>query len=277
MPKIIQGKFRILANKKVGRDYCKMLISAAPIAQVARPGQFIHLLCEDATDPLLRRPFSLHRFSRQNLQILYKIIGFGTNLLAKKQKGDKIDILGPLGNGFNIERPKGVPSASGGKSKGILIAGGMGVAPLLALAERLAQDNDILVLIGARTSLELLCAKEFRRLGVRLKLATDNGSLGHKGPVTDLLNKLLSQSTIDYKLSTIYACGPNPMLKAVAVIAKRHKITAYGSLEERMACGMGACLGCAVKTRTGYQRVCKDGPVFNLDEIEWDKEREGEQ
>ena len=264
MSKIIQGNFRILSNKKVGRDYCKMAICAPRIAREAHPGQFVHLRCSDGIEPLLRRPFSFHRLNGGSFEILYKVIGQGTNLLAKKRKGDKIDILGPLGNGFDIQRTNEPTN----QRTTILVAGGMGVAPLVALAEKLARRTKPTVLIGAKTKKEILCAKEFKKLGAKVQLATDDGSLGYKGIVTDLLKKILL-STIDYKLSTIYACGPKPMLKEVVRIGQRLRISTYGSLEQNMACGLGACLGCAVETKTGYKRVCKDGPVFNLQEIQW--------
>ncbi|MBU4140710.1 MAG: dihydroorotate dehydrogenase electron transfer subunit [Candidatus Omnitrophica bacterium] len=267
MPKIIQGKFKILYNKKAGPDYFKMAICAPGIAQKALPGQFVHLRCQNSVEPLLRRPFSFHRINRNNFEILYKVVGRGTNLLAKRRKGDKIDVLGPLGNGFTATR-----------SKIILAAGGMGVAPLLALAEKLADRKKIVVLLGAKTKGSVLCAGDFKKLGVKLQIATDDGSQGYKGLVTDLLKKLLllrathpptSLGTGNAQRTTIYACGPKAMLKEIARISRRFRMPAYASLEEDMACGVGACLGCAVKTTAGYKRVCKDGPVFNLQEIKW--------
>ena len=270
MPKIIQGKFKILSNRKVGPHYFKMAILSPRIAKLARPGQFVHLRCQDSTKPLLRRPFSFHQLNKHNFEILYKIVGQGTNLLAKKHKGDTIDVLGPLGNGFDFKQ-----TINSQQQITILIAGGMGVAPLFALAERLAHSlkhitdrRRIVVLLGAKTKDAILCEKDFKRLGVQVRVAIDDGARGHKGPVTDLLKKLLL-STIDYRLSTIYACGPKVMLKELVRISRRFRMPAYASLEENMACGVGACLGCAINTKTGYQRVCKDGPVFNLNQIKW--------
>jgi len=254
-----------------------MAVSTPGIARQARPGQFVHLRCQNSIEPLLRRPFSFHRIKGGSFEILYKVIGRGTNLLAKRRKGDTIDILGPLGNGFDIQRTsgsRGSPSLEPsraqprGERTAILIAGGIGVAPLLALAEELTDRRNCLVLIGAKTKKRILCAKDFKKLGVKVHLATDDGSRGYKGFVTDLLRKVLLL-TVNCELSSIYACGPKLMLKEVARIAKSFRIVAYGSLEENMACGIGACLGCAIKTRDGYKRVCKDGPVFNLQEIQW--------
>ncbi|MBL7084796.1 MAG: dihydroorotate dehydrogenase electron transfer subunit [Candidatus Omnitrophica bacterium] len=272
MPKVAQGKFKILSNKKVGPDYYRMAISAPRIAKQASPGQFVHLRCQESLQPLLRRPFSFHRLNGSSFEILYKIVGQGTNLLAKRRKGDKIDILGPLGKGFVIAHSSKLIAQ---RENIILVAGGIGVAPLLALAEKLAYSveriadrKNIIALIGAKTKKEILCAKEFKKLGAKVHLATDDGSLGYKGFVTHLLKKVLL-STVNYELSTIYACGPKPMLKEIARIGKRLPILAYGSLEENMACGLGACLGCAIQTKEGYKRVCKDGPIFNLQEIQW--------
>ncbi|MFH1281145.1 MAG: dihydroorotate dehydrogenase electron transfer subunit, partial [Candidatus Omnitrophota bacterium] len=145
-------------------------------------------------------------------------------------------------------------------------SGGIGMAPLVFLAEKL-QNTKPLVLIGARTKKQILCAREFKALGCSVKIATDDGSAGFKGKVTDLLKQLLS--AISYQLSAIYACGPYPMLKMVAQLAQENKITAQLSLEEHMACGIGACLGCEVLTKAGYKSVCKEGPVFFGEELIW--------
>jgi dihydroorotate dehydrogenase electron transfer subunit len=263
---MLQGNFKILSNKKAGAEYFKMCVCAPEIARRAQPGQFIHLRCRNSTEPLLRRPFSFHRIHGDNFEVLYKVIGRGTNLLAKKQKGDKIDVLGPLGNGFNCQ----LPFIGYQLPVSILVAGGMGVAPLFALAENIVHSGKkrIYVLIGATAKKHLLCEKEFRNLGVKVLTATDDGSKGHKGFVTDLLKNLLL-STVNSELATIYTCGPKPMLEAVARIARRYHIAAQGSLEENMACGVGACCGCVVETKQGYRQVCNDGPVFNLQEIKW--------
>ena len=152
----------------------------------------------------------------------------------------------------------------------------MGVAPLLFLAETLVErrmqnaERQTMVLIGAKSKDEILCEKEFQRLGFHVKIASDDGSRGFKGKVTDLLRHLLL--AIDHQPSTIYACGPRQMLEEVAKISKTHKIPAQVSLEEHMACGIGICFGCALKTKSGYKRVCKDGPVFETEDVIWKEE-----
>ncbi|UCB57835.1 MAG: dihydroorotate dehydrogenase electron transfer subunit [Candidatus Omnitrophota bacterium] len=265
MSKIIQGKFKIVSNKKAGCDYYKMTISAREVVKAASPGQFVHLRCIEGNQPLLRRPFSFHRLNSDNFEILYEVVGQGTRLLTKRKKGEKIDVLGPLGNGFDV---KGANI--------ILVAGGMGVAPLFALAEHIVHSSQFIVhskkkklyvLIGARKKNHILCERDFRRLGTEVLVSTEDGSKGRRGLITDSLKSLLS--TIDYRLSTIYACGPKEMLKELSNISARFNISAYGSLEENMACGVGACLGCAVETKRGYERICKEGPVFNLKDIKW--------
>lgn len=256
---------RVLENDKIKENYFKMKISAPRIARQSKAGQFVHLRCPDSSELLLRRPFSIHRVSGDNVEILYRVVGKGTEELSKRRPGKVLDILGPLGNGFKI--PDTLKPA-------IIIAGGIGVAPLVMLAESIkyhsscrACSANIKVLIGAKTKRGLLCEGEFRNLGCEVKVSTEDGSKGFKGLVTDLLKQLLS--TFDIRRSTVYACGPKEMLKKVSEIACKYKIPAQISLEENMACGIGACYGCPVMTKEGYKLVCSDGPVFNADEIIW--------
>jgi len=274
---MIQTKAKIIKNIAVAPKYYKIVLSCLPIAKDANAGQFVAIKITDTYEPLLRRPFSIHKLSGPGIEILYEIVGRGTEILSQKKAGEYLDIIGPLGNGFNY-KSQVTPSPSlgtlFGRSSPVLVAGGMGVAPLLFLAEKIVTRSGgrqvtrrPLVLIGAKTRSDVLCEKEFRKLGCNVKIATDDGSRGYKGYVTELLKKELS--TINYQLSTIYACGPRPMLKETAAISKKYNIPAQVSLEEHMACGIGACLGCAVNTKQGYKRVCQDGPVFDADEIVW--------
>jgi len=273
--KLINAK--ILANERVGEDFRRMRLAAPYLAGSAKPGQFVEMRCTKGTDPLLRRPLGCHRITRGGIDVLYEIVGRGTELLAQKKAGESLDLIGPLGNGF-------APETAGAA---ILVAGGIGVAPLVALAEGLAQSakrmahsgkrNNIHVIIGAKTKNHILCEDEFKKLGCSVKVSTEDGSKGHKGLATELLPDLL-RDTIPtrhapraMRYATIYACGPAGMLKAVAGIARSHKVPCQVSLEERMACGVGVCLGCPVKMKASgeYKMVCKDGPVFNSEEILW--------
>ncbi|MDP3787496.1 MAG: dihydroorotate dehydrogenase electron transfer subunit [Candidatus Omnitrophota bacterium] len=261
---MVQDLGRVVSNSEVKRGYFLMDIRSPSIARQAKPGQFLTVRCGDVTSPLLRRPFGFHRINDSGFQVLYEVVGKGTRLLSELKPGNKVDVLGPLGNGFTVP----------GKTKDVIIvAGGIGVAPLVALAEKIVNSPQSivhrkpLVLLGARTRNDILCVREFRKLECEIKVSTDDGSQGFKGGVTDLLEDLLS--SIDYRLSTIYACGPEAMLKEIAAIARKRKSEAYASLEGNIACGVGACLGCAIETRSGYKLVCEDGPVFNLNEVVW--------
>ncbi len=251
---------RILSNREIAGGYFKMLLDAPVLARTAAPGQFVQVRCNDGLDPLLRRPFGVHR--REPTEILYEVVGKGTEILSKRKPGEIVDVLGPLGNGFTLPRKH---------STAILVAGGIGVAPLVFLAEELARKKiRTVVLIGARTKKSILCDKDFKDTGTEVNIATDDGSRGYKGFVSDLLQKVL-RTTNHEPRTTIYACGPQPMLKCIAGICREKKLEGQVSLEERMACGFGACLGCAVKVKgqTGYKLACKDGPVFNAAEIAW--------
>jgi dihydroorotate dehydrogenase electron transfer subunit len=252
---------RILKNELIAPNFYRMRIESPYLAKNSKPGQFIEVRCSENIEPLLRRPLGVHRITENGIEMLYEVVGKGTRLLSRKAKGDTVDIIGPLGNGFGlptIRYPLNI----------ILIAGGVGVAPLLALAECLTSKKNIYVMIGARSKSHVLCESDFKKLGAKVSVSTEDGSKGKKGLVTDMLKNLLA----DNKSSSaaVYACGPAGMLKAVASIAKAAQISCQVSLEERMACGVGVCLGCPVKTKDeGYKMVCKDGPVFNAEEIVW--------
>ncbi|MBU4590714.1 MAG: dihydroorotate dehydrogenase electron transfer subunit [Candidatus Omnitrophica bacterium] len=241
---------KILQNKKVCGDYYKMALDAPYIAKNAKPGQFVQVRCSDGTEPLLRRPFSVHKVKGKTVEILYEIIGQGTEILSERNTGETLDVLGPLGNGFTLSN---MPA--------VIIAGGIGVAPLVFLAEELAKKKiKAIVLIGAKTKNMILCEKDFKNTGAEVKIATDDGSKGCKGFVSNLFEKAVGK--------IVYACGPAQMLKCVADMCKKKKMHCEISLEEKMACGIGACLGCAVKVKGGgYKLACKDGPVFNIAEL----------
>ena len=260
---MFQAKAKLIKNIEVAKNYYKILLSCAQVAKAAKPGQFVNVKITNGYEPLLRRPFGVHRVRGENIEILFEVVGKGTKILSQRKAGEYLDIIGPLGNGFSIHNTQYT----------MLVAGGMGVAPLLFLAESL-KNHKVTVLIGAKTKRQILCEKEFKELGCEVKIATDDGSKGFKGYVSDLLKNLLSlpvrqAGAIGYRLSAIYGCGPLPMLKEVANISKKYNIPAQVSLEEHIACGIGACLGCVINTKDGYRRVCKEGPVFLADEISW--------
>jgi len=261
---MLQLKAKVLYNKKVKHNYYHCSIRAIEIAKQACPGQFITVKFQDDRLAFLRRPFSIHKISGANVEVLYEVLGPGSKIFSTVKVGEYLDVLGPLGNGFSsVLRTR----------YSVLVAGGMGVAPLIFLAEKLAEVKSknskfkSIVLVGAKTKSQILCEKEFQRLGFSVKIATDDGSRGFKGYVPELLDKELS--TMNHELSTIYACGPRPMLKEISRLTLSYNINAQISLEEHMACGIGACLGCVVNTKKGLKRVCKEGPVFPAKEIIW--------
>lgn len=258
---IFQQKAEIVRTEKLAEDICRFTIKAPAIAAASKPGQFVMLRTGEGLDPLLRRPFSVHQAAADGvLQVLFKIIGKGTQGLARLRDGGQIDVLGPLGRGFVHD----------GGHDHYLVGGGIGIAPLLFLAGRLLENNApaaITVLLGARTKSEVApLADEFAAIGLKVRTATEDGSQGQEGLVTDIMSGGKNKNPV-----MVYACGPYPMLRAVAGICRKQGWGCQVSLETIMACGLGACLGCAVSRAdmNGYVHVCKEGPVFDADEVAW--------
>lgn len=257
---------QVLWNRPQGSGYFRMGLGCGSHIQGAEPGQFLMVRLEGQQSPLLRRPFSIHRVIMDQgrvtgFEILYKVVGTGTALLAGAGKGDGIDILGPLGKSFDL-RP--------GHKTCFFAAGGIGVAPFLFLADRMAASgfdmSRVNLFLGGRTADDLLCVTDFEKLGMSPRLTTDDGSRGRQGLVTGPLEEAIKVSPPDM----LYACGPLPMLREVMAIADHHDLPCQVSIETIMACGMGACLGCAVKDKQrndAYRHACVDGPVFDADEI----------
>lgn len=249
----------IIEEIRCNGDVCRVSLFSPDISRSAKPGQFVMVKTGEnySNDPLLRRPFSIHSIKGDTLVLAFKVVGRGTQWLSEKTEGGNIGLLGPLGRGFDIQ----------GVNEHYLVGGGMGIAPLLFLAERIRQllpQDKIIVLLGAKTEKELLAVENFRNFeNVDLQIATDDGSVGRHGLVTDLIPKS-SQGQV-------YCCGPWPMMKAVAKKCNSLKLACQVSLETMMACGIGACLGCAVEgvdfIKSGYLHVCKDGPVFDAKDI----------
>jgi len=213
---------------------------------------------------LLRRPFSVHKVSGKQVFILFRIKGVGTDSLSQYKKGETIDIIGPLGNGFQYAR------RDAQYARRILIAGGMGVAPLMFLAQDIkskVETGENIIIIGAKNKNEILAEKEFKVLGFKVLVATDDGSKGKKGTTIDVLKNVLK--TDKKKLMTnIYACGPNVMFKPLSSLVNKYaNIKCKVSFEQFMGCGVGLCYACVIQTKDGYKRVCKDGPVFDIKQV----------
>lgn len=262
---VIQEKARIIDHRQLTPSYLKLTLKSKYISSHAQPGQFVNIRVSEKTDPLLRRPLSVHRIdpNKELFELLYEVVGQGTALLSQAKVGDELDVLGPLGNGFKMDKEKPIA---------VLIAGGMGIAPLRALAEEaLKTKKAVYVFIGGRSLDCIQCESELKELGCQVLVSTDDGSSGKKGLVTDLLEDFLMNQVKPHDIEnlSLYACGPQAMLRTLATLALEHKVDCQVSMEEKMACGIGACLGCAVETIDGYKMVCKDGPVFNTKEIKW--------
>ena len=223
------------------------------------PGQFVEVRVDGSPTTFLRRPISINfvDYQQNELWLMVAMVGDGTKALGKLQKGDKLNCVLPLGNGFSFQSD-GIAS-----HKALLVGGGVGVAPLLYLgAQMKEQGMEPTFLLGARTASDLLMLDEFKKYG-RVCVTTEDGSEGEKGFVTN--HSLLQQEHFDM----IYTCGPTPMMKAVARYAKEKGIACEASLENLMACGLGACMCCVEKTTEGNLCVCKDGPVFNINRLLW--------
>jgi len=251
--------------------YFRLTIASPWLAREARPGQFIHVL-PPGSGEMLRRPFSVLGAdpARGTVTILFRAIGEGTFVLSQVRAGNKLDIIGPLGNGFPLD--VGHSAA--------LVGGGVGIPPLVLLAEKLiasgmstdpSESEHISVFLGARDAATLVCIDDFRAMGVDPVLSTEDGSLGVEGLVTDALDR----EGEFQRGCLVYSCGPLPMLRAMAEWTRRRGLECFVSLENKLGCGIGACLGCSVPVRDDcglrYQRVCCDGPVFDASRVAFDR------
>ena len=255
----------ILSNEAVADAHYLLRCECTEIAQQAQPGQFIHVMVSQDTGMLLRRPFTIYTVDGHEITMLYQIIGDGTKRLSEMPEGEPLHILGPLGNTFDLTTPP---------DPAILVGGGAGIASLMLLATAL-RENDIQTfgLVGAQRQERLLSVTDLESIGITTHIATDDGSIGHHGYVTDILVDLLENT--NWHCPTIYACGPHGMLSAVAKIAADYAVPAQIAMENRMGCAMGVCLGCVCPIHTDadtieYQRVCTEGPVFDAAAIAWD-------
>ena len=256
---------RILENRRVQGDYFQIDFAAPELARDTQPGQFVHVRIPFMEHRVLRRPFSIYNVEPATgvLSVIYKVIGEGTACLSKAPPGTVASLLGSLGCGFTVPMADVQP---------VIVAGGYGCAATYLLARR--SPRKPICLFGARTTGDLLLVREFRDLGCDVRIATNDGSTGHHGFVTALLEPLL---TMPQPLPlAVAACGPNPMLKAVAKDLLLHKMDGEISLDHAMCCGVGACFACVIKRQADnaqgweYARTCIDGPVFPASQTVWD-------
>ena len=257
------GKFfkaRVISNLPVNETNNVLTVKPIERSTSPVPGQFYMIGVADSYDPLPKRPFSFFRKTSGELHFLYTVRGKGTAFMKAFREGKVIRMLGPLGNGYPRHGKSSIP---------LCVAGGTGIASVFSLLAKLSEKA--CVLYGARCKDQLLVTDELEAFGDRCAFCTDDGSFGAKGTAVDILDDFIERHKKRTAGFVIYACGPNPMLKAVSDFAKHRSLKGYLSLEEHMACGFGACQGCVVKTVYGYKRVCKDGPVFTLDEIIWEE------
>ena len=278
-------------NRRISNAYRHLGLRVPDFPAAFRPGQFVMLRPPWVGDPFLPRAFSIYRISvpsaalapdgpAPTVEILYKMLGKGTQLLARMEPGQPVDLLGPLGNSF---------TSPAGDELAILVAGGIGVPPIAALAAEILKSREpraasrgapapkpqppappIEVFLGGKTSEDILCLKDFEEAGAKVQVTTEDGSLGARGLITDLLGPFLLLPSIPPL--RMYTCGPPGMLAAVAHLAAERQVLCQASVEANMACGFGACMGCAVEVEGAartYRLVCKDGPVFDSREIKW--------
>lgn len=265
-PNPVQLQAEVLDQRCVAPEHFVLTLDAPEIAATARPGQFAMLRPGDTVDPLLPRAFSVYHADQEAgiIEILYRLVGNGTARLSALHAGEMVSLWGPLGNRFQTPESGWIT----------LVGGGVGVPPLIYLAETLAREEspvEVVALIGAATADYVLGVDQLRAAGAHVQTATDDGSVGQRGLVTTLLDR-----SLETRPGPVLACGPLPMLAAVAGIAEAAGLPAQLCMEAPMACGVGVCLGCSVPLRRGgYTRVCRDGPVFAAGEIDWDKTLSG--
>jgi dihydroorotate dehydrogenase electron transfer subunit len=248
MNKRFDKNYRIIYNKNIYADYFELKVETDSVSEYCSPGQFFMI---GIPGIFLRRPFGICGVKGETVSFLYKVVGTGTKILSGIKSG-MLQLLGPLGRGYDLEAYK--------ESKHVIVAGGAGIAPVHFLASRLKKKGDFYY--GARTKSDLLYLNKFHKMGWNIFISTEDGSKGYKGYITDILSKQLQDN------SALFTCGPAPMLKKVLQIAKEKNAKGFVSLEEKMACGLGNCQGCAVRINGQIKMTCKDGPVFKIEQVE---------
>lgn len=257
----------ILNHRLIKGGYRLLMLKSKKIASAVQPGQFVHLRVPSRADAVLRRPFSVFRAQAGRLAILYKTVGKGTQAMESLRTGDKVNLVGPLGNGYPNACRNSLP---------VLVAGGYGMAALYLVAHRAGVKG--IVFVGGKCADDILCVDDFRRLGWNVRVATEDGSAGQKGLVTRILDAWLNKD-LRGRTPEFFACGPNGLLKAVCKRADRGNWPGWVSMDRHMGCGLGACLACVQKVRKRnaagketwtWARVCTEGPVFACRDIVWD-------
>ena len=257
---MIDEKCKVIEHRELGSGYRFISFDAPKIAETAEPGQFVHVRVPALEPSALRRPFSIFNAEEGRLELLYKTIGRGTAALNAVKPGDVVSVLGPLGHGFPLKC----------NGAALLVGGGFGVAPLYFLARRLlAVGVKPSLFVGGRTKDDLLALDRFEKLGVEVNAATNDGSFGTKGLVTDPLDDELIRLKAANEKFELFACGPDPMLKAVALRATGTGSKGWISMDRHMVCGVGACYACIQKTVRGNSRCCIEGPVFAAEDLVW--------
>lgn len=263
-PNTYDTQTAVLSNEEVAEAHYLLRCECPEIARGAQAGQFVHVMIPADTGLLLRRPFTIYTVEGTQITMLYQIIGEGTKLLSEMPIGTRLQVLGPLGKPFDIASTA---------EPALLVGGGAGIASLMLLAVALrTRGIPTLAFVGARHRARLLSVTDLEALGIAVHIATDDGSVGHHGDVTELLREFLGKT--DGNRPQIYACGPHGMLSAVAQIAAEVAVPTQVAMENRMGCAMGVCLGCVCPVQVDanqieYQRVCTEGPVFNASDIVW--------
>lgn len=245
---------RVVKNEQIGSDVWLMDVYAPKQAKEAKVGQFCNVRVTGGTAPLLRRPISYAGFDadKGTVTLLYRVVGKGTEIMTKLGEGDEIDCLGPLGVGFTMTDHM------------LLVGGGVGIAPMLCAVTKLAPHQQATVVLGFRNASESFWADLFKPYDVDVHITTDDGTLGIKGYPTTIMPDLIEEN----HFTSILTCGPTPMMRDVATVAKSTNTPCEASLEERMGCGTGGCVGCACETKSGKRfKVCTNGPVFPAEEV----------
>ncbi|MDR0956680.1 MAG: dihydroorotate dehydrogenase electron transfer subunit [Endomicrobium sp.] len=247
--KRFDGNYMVISNKEICPGYFELEVKACDIVKYCLPGQFFMIVVPNV---FLRRPMSVHNVKKDIISFIYKVVGKGTKELSNIH-GGVLQLLGPLGKGYNLECYKDLNN--------VIVSGGTGIVSLCFLASKLKKKG--ILYYGVRSKNDLICVDEFKKIGWKVIVSTEDGTEGYKGYITDVLEKKLKMDDV------LFVCGPVDMIRKVSYIAKEKSIRGFVSLEEKMACGVGNCQGCAVKIGGLIRMVCKDGPVFKVEQVEW--------